>query len=134
MTPLVAVSPRPESAPAATVLSGSLADVRVDALIRLLGVRRHTGALVVVAGGDEARVFVSDGAVVGVDGWSTGSVAEIIDSLCRLRVGTFQFLPGLQPSKPMDPVAIDDVLVELDRSSARQSLPRASPPGPSRHR
>jgi CheY-like chemotaxis protein len=81
--------PRPVSE--RVVLRGNIADLQMGTLLSLLEFERKSGILAILADGHIARVFVSDGRVMRVDGPPGTTAHERLMSLLDWQAGMFEF-------------------------------------------
>lgn len=104
------------------MLTGSIADVRVDDLLRLLGVRGQSGRLVVEAGGDEAVLVFVGGSITSASGWAGDDPVTVVAQIRRMRVGTFRFETDHGDVGAAEGTAVGDLLEQTNRLVVRDSL------------
>lgn len=90
--------------------------------MRLLAVRRQTGALVIEAGGDEIRFELFYGSLTSVAGWAGEDLAAAVATVRRMRVGTFRFEQDVVVDVTDDALSVEEVLQASDRLFRRESL------------
>ncbi len=107
-------------------LRGSLMDIGLGTLLSLFEFERKSGVLLVLRGGEIARVFVAEGRILKIEG-STGNGAPK-DRLMRLldwRDGQFEFSPAAIGGRDEVGVSITTLLLEHARTRDEESTPAA---------
>ncbi|MBA3459831.1 MAG: DUF4388 domain-containing protein [Deltaproteobacteria bacterium] len=124
----VAAPPAPATNPG---LRGSLVDIGLGTLLSLFEFERKSGILLLLRGGEIARVFIAEGRLIKVE-VSTGNGLPK-DRLMRLldwRDGQFEFSPAAIGGRDEVNVTITALLLEHARRSDERD---AKTPPPTRH-
>jgi CheY-like chemotaxis protein/Tfp pilus assembly protein PilZ len=99
-------------------LRGSLADIGLPTLLSLFEFERKSGILLLLRGGDIARVFISEGRIIKVEGsGSGGTPRERMMRLLDWRDGQFEFSPAAVGGRDELGLTISAMLLEHARIS-----------------
>lgn len=96
-------------------LRGSLAEINMLDLVRLLRASRGTGELVVAGLEDDARLLFVDGKLVSAASRQVEG-REAVEGVLRWRDGEFEFRHQVEPPRPSADTGLDAVLVELEET------------------
>jgi CheY-like chemotaxis protein/Tfp pilus assembly protein PilZ len=118
------------SAPATNPgLRGSLVDIGLGTLLSLFEFERKSGVLMLLRGGEIARLFISDGRLIKVElSTGNGAAKERLMRLLDWRDGQFEFSPAAIGGRDEVNVTITALLLE----HARRADESKTPP-PTRH-
>ncbi len=110
-------------------LRGSLVDIGLGTLLSLFEFERKSGILLLLRGGEIARVFIAEGKLIKVE-VSTGNGApkERLMRLLDWREGQFEFSPAAIGGRDEVDVSVTALLLEHARRSDEDKSPN-----PSRH-
>jgi CheY-like chemotaxis protein len=105
-------------------LRGSLMDIGLGTLLSLFEFERKSGVLLLLRGGDIARVFVAEGKILKVEGSSgNGAPKDRIMRLLDWRDGQFEFSPAAIGGRDEVGVSITTLLLEHARTRDEESTP-----------
>jgi CheY-like chemotaxis protein/Tfp pilus assembly protein PilZ len=122
----VAAPPAPATNPG---LRGSLVDIGLGTLLSLFEFERKSGILLLLRGGEIARVFIAEGRLVKVEvSTGNGLPKERLMRLLDWRDGQFEFSPAAIGGRDEVNVTITALLLEHARRSDE-----AKTPSPQRH-
>lgn len=122
----IAAPPAPATNPG---LRGSLVDIGLGTLLSLFEFERKSGILLLLRGGEIARVFIADGRLIKVEvSTGNGAAKERLMRLLDWRDGQFEFSPAAIGGRDEVNVTITALLLEHARRSDE-----AKPPVPTRH-
>jgi len=122
----VAAPPAPATNPG---LRGSLVDIGLGTLLSLFEFERKSGILLLLRGGEIARLFVADGRLIKVEvSTGNGAAKERLMRLLDWRDGQFEFSPAAIGGRDELNVTITALLLEHARRSDE-----AKTPAPTRH-
>lgn len=113
------------SAPASSYgLRGSIVDIGLGTLLSLLEFERKSGILLLLRGGEIARVFVAEGKILKVEA-STGNGApkERLMRLLDWRDGQFEFSPAAIGGRDELGVTVTALLLEHARTRDEENTP-----------
>lgn len=111
----VAAPPAPATNPG---LRGSLVDIGLGTLLSLFEFERKSGILLLLRGGDIARLFVADGRLIKVEvSTGNGAAKERLMRLLDWRDGQFEFSPAAIGGRDEVNVTITALLLEHARRS-----------------
>ncbi len=96
-------------------LRGSLTDIGLGTLLSLFEFERKSGVLLVLRGGELARVFVADGRVLKVEGSGSNLPKERMMRLLDWRDGHFEFSPADVGGKDELQTTVTSLLLEHAR-------------------
>ena len=105
-------------------LRGSLVDIGLGTLLSLLDFERKSGILLVLRHGEIARLFVSDGKILKVEGSTGNGVPR--DRLMRLldwRDGQFEFTPAAIGGRDEVGATVTQLLLEHARAKDEENTP-----------
>jgi CheY-like chemotaxis protein len=115
--------------PSAVGLRGSLVDITLGTLLSLFEFERKSGVLLLLGGGEIARVFVAEGRCIKVEASAKNGALRARDKLMRLldwKEGQFEFSPMAIGGRDEIGVATTALLLEHARRSD-ESTPVARP-------
>lgn len=122
----VAAPPAPATNPG---LRGSLVDIGLGTLLSLFEFERKSGILLLLRGGEIARLFIADGRLIKVEvSTGNGAAKERLMRLLDWRDGQFEFSPAAIGGRDEVNVTITALLLEHARRSDE-----AKTPTPTRH-
>ena len=122
----IAAPPAPATNPG---LRGSLVDIGLGTLLSLFEFERKSGILLLLRGGEIARLFIADGRLIKVEISSgNGAAKERLMRLLDWRDGQFEFSPAAIGGRDEINVTITALLLEHARRSDE-----AKTPTPTRH-
>ena len=122
----VAAPPAPATNPG---LRGSLVDIGLGTLLSLFEFERKSGILLLLRGGEIARLFIADGRLIKVEvSTGNGAAKERVMRLLDWRDGQFEFSPAAIGGRDEVNVTITALLLEHARRSDE-----AKTPAPTRH-
>ena len=107
-------------------LRGSLVDIGLGTLLSLFEFERKSGILLLLRGGDIARVFVADGRILKVEASSGNGAPK--DRLMRLldwRDGQFEFSPAAIGGRDEVNLSVTAILLEHARIRDEEATPPA---------
>lgn len=114
--------------PSAVGLRGSLVDITLGTLLSLFEFERKSGVLLLLGGGEIARVFVAEGRCIKVEASAKNGALRARDKLMRLldwKEGQFEFSPMAIGGR--DEIGVTTTAILLEHARRSDEMPPATP-------
>jgi CheY-like chemotaxis protein/Tfp pilus assembly protein PilZ len=114
--------------PSAVGLRGSLVDITLGTLLSLFEFERKSGVLLLLGGGEIARVFLAEGRCVKVEASAKNGALRARDKLMRLldwKEGQFEFSPMAIGGR--DEIGVTTTALLLEHARRSDEMPSSTP-------